>query len=106
MRVSIHPEGLTTYAATTTALAADLAAAATHTATATADRLAPAFGLIGADLLTAYATAHTTHRTTLTHLAALLTTTSAATTTAHDTYTHHDIDHATRLRTAAMELDA
>ncbi|MEV0467507.1 type VII secretion target [Nocardia tengchongensis] len=104
MRISIHPEGLTAYAATTTVLAADLAAATTRTATP--DLLALAFGLVGADFLTAYAAAHTTHVATLTDLSAILAAASAATGTAVTTYTAHDDAHAAAVRAAATELDA
>ncbi|MFE3027572.1 type VII secretion target [Nocardia tengchongensis] len=103
MRISIHPEGLTAYAATTTVLAADLAAATTRVATP--DLLAPAFGLVGADFLTAYAAAHTTHVATLTDLSAILAAASAATGTAATTYTAHDDARAAAIRAAAAELD-
>ncbi|MFE2958918.1 type VII secretion target [Nocardia tengchongensis] len=103
MRISIHPEGLTAYAATTTALAADLAAT---TRVATPDLLAAAFGLVGADFLTAYAAAHTTHVAALTDLSAILAAASAATGTAATTYTAHDDAHAAAVRAAATELDA
>ncbi|MEU1210665.1 type VII secretion target [Nocardia sp. NPDC005825] len=104
MHISIHPEGLTTYATTTTALATRLTTAATHAATAAPTALADTLGLIAADLLTAYARAHATHTTTLAHLTTVFTSTSAATDTAATTYTDHDHARATALRTTT-ELD-
>ncbi|MGV9834431.1 type VII secretion target [Nocardia niigatensis] len=103
-RLSIHPDGLTAYATTTTVLAAELTAATTHAATAAPGLLAPAFGLIGADFLTAYAEAHATHVTDLGEVAAALVAMSAATGTATTAYTAHDGAYAATL--AASELSA
>ncbi|MFD7847927.1 type VII secretion target [Nocardia sp. NPDC059764] len=105
MHISIHPDGLTTYATATTALATRLTTAATHATTAAPTTLADTLGLIGADLLTAYARAHATHTATLAHLTTLFTSTSAAAETAATTYTDHDHTRAAALRTAT-ELDA
>ncbi|MGW4355984.1 hypothetical protein ACWELJ_28245 [Nocardia sp. NPDC004582] len=105
MHISIHPEGLATYATATTALATRLAAATTHATTADPTALAGTLGLIGADLRIAYARAHATHTTALAHLTTLFTATSAATDTAVTTYTDHDRVRAAALR-ATTELDA
>ncbi|WP_433564747.1 type VII secretion target [Nocardia sp. CA-151230] len=105
-RISIHPDGLTAYATTTTVLGADLAAAAAHAATAAPELLVPAFGLIGADFLTAYAAAHGTHLTTLDEVSTALTAMSATTATATAAYTAHDSAYAAMLGTAGAEAGA
>ncbi|MFJ9368278.1 type VII secretion target [Nocardia sp. NPDC101769] len=105
-RISIHPDGLTAYATTTAVLAADLAAAAAHAATAAPELLVPAFGLIGADFLTAYAAAHGTHVTTLDEVSTILAAMSATTAAAAVAYTDHDSAYAATLGTAGAELSA
>ncbi|MEC3913109.1 type VII secretion target [Nocardia sp. CDC160] len=105
-RLTIHPEGLATYAATTTTLAADVAAITTRAATATPDLLAPALGLIAADFLTAYASAHATHLATLADLSAVFASLSAATGNAASTFVTHDRSYATALLATAPELSA
>ncbi|MTJ61147.1 hypothetical protein GL305_33395 [Nocardia seriolae] len=105
-RISIRPDGLTTYATTTALLSSDVATITTHTASASPDLLAPAFGLIGADFLTAYAAAHTTHVDSLTNLSAALAGMVTATGDAASAYSKHDAAYAAALRTQSRELSA
>ncbi|MEC3954832.1 type VII secretion target [Nocardia sp. CDC153] len=96
-RLTVHTEGLATYAATTTTLAADVAAITTRAATATPDLLAPALGLIAADFLTAYTAAHATHLATLTTLGTTFAAISASTAEAASAYIAHDSAYAAAL---------
>lgn len=105
-RISIHPDGLTASAMTTATLATDLTAITTRTATAAPDLLAPAFGLIGTDFLTAYAAAHATHVSTLTDLSAVLAGMGITTDAAASAYTSHDTDYATALLAIDREMRA
>ncbi|MGW4242953.1 type VII secretion target [Nocardia sp. NPDC004722] len=105
-RISLHPDGITRCATTTTLLATDLAALPTRAATTAPDLLAPAFGLLGTDFLTAYAAAHTTHLTDLAELSAVFASIGTATAAAASTYATHDARYTTALRTADQELRA
>ncbi|WP_157388397.1 type VII secretion target [Nocardia terrae] len=105
-RISIHPDGLATYASTTAVLATDVAALMARTATAAPDLLAPAFGLIGTDFLTAYAAAHTTHVSELADLSAAFAGLSSATAGAANIYVTHDTTYASALRATNGEETA
>ncbi|MFI1915232.1 type VII secretion target [Nocardia sp. NPDC020380] len=103
-RFTLDPDGLATYATTTARHSATLTAATTRAAAAGPLLLAPALGLVGADFLTAYGAAHTTHLTTLESLATALTSLALATTTAATTCAATDITHATALRATTQEV--
>ncbi|WP_330183216.1 type VII secretion target [Nocardia sp. NBC_01503] len=96
-RITIDPDGLTRYASTATTMAATLATATTRIAAADPLLLAPALGPIGADFLTAYRAAHTTHLAALGTLATVLTSLGAATTGAEASYTTTDAAYAAAL---------
>ncbi|WP_067562055.1 type VII secretion target [Nocardia acidivorans] len=100
-RITIDPDGLTRYASTATAMAATLATAGARIAAADPLLLAPALGLIGADFLTAYRAAHTTHLTTVGTLATVLTSLGAATASAEATYATTDATYSAALRAAS-----
>lgn len=103
-RISLDPHGLTTYASTATTMAATLATAATRAATADPLLLTPAFGLIGADFLTAYRAAHATQVDTLSSLTAVLAGIGVATTTAETSYVATDTTYAAALRGTDSEV--
>ncbi|GAB2566520.1 type VII secretion target [Nocardia heshunensis] len=105
-RISLHPDAITASATTTVTLATDVAALTTRAATTAPDLLAPAFGLIGTDFLTAYAAAHTTHLTELFDLSAAYASIGTATAEAASTYATHDARYTTALRATEEELHA
>lgn len=93
-RISVDPDGLTAGAVAAGLLAGDLSAAAAQALSAAPGLLSPALGLIGADFLTAYATAHATHLTTLGALATALDGFATTTADAGTDYVRTDRDRA------------
>ncbi|WP_306356435.1 MULTISPECIES: type VII secretion target [unclassified Nocardia] len=104
--LTVDPTGMTTYATATNLRAADLTAAATRAAPASPPLLAPRFGLLAPDLLAAYTAAHTTHLTTISALAAVLTTMAGTATGSATTYTALDGARAAGLRPTTGEMSA
>ncbi|WP_194852887.1 type VII secretion target [Nocardia sp. SYP-A9097] len=105
-RITIDPDGLTNYAATATAMAAALATATTRAAAADPLLLTPALGLIGADFLTTFRAARTTHLAALGTLATVLTSLGAATTGAEAAYLTTDTGYASALKATCREVEA
>lgn len=103
-RFTLDPTGLAACATTAARHSAALTAATTRAAPADPLLLAPALGLIGADFLTTYAAAHTSHLTTLESLATVLASLGLATTTATTTCAATDTAYATALRAATREV--
>ncbi|MBL1075002.1 DUF2563 family protein [Nocardia sp. 2] len=102
--LSIDPDSVTAYTATAHLLAGDLTAASILAATADPLLLTPAFGLIGADFLTAFTAAHATHTATLTTLSATLTGIGSTAAASAAGYRSTDTGHAAALRAVEANI--
>lgn len=105
-RLTVDPNGLTTYATTAQLQATDLATAAIRGAAANPLLLAPLLGLIGADFVAAYTAAHTGHIATVGRLSTVLTSMGHTSTGAADLYIAIDTARTNALRAATEGLSA
>lgn len=88
-------EGIAAFGTTTATMAAQMQAAGAEVTAAGPAQLGPVFGLVGADFVTAFATAHAAHTRVIARLSDALdamSTTAAATAAAYDATDHATAD--------------